>query len=109
MAYHVEGEIAEISIGGKIGSKKDLISVRLVPSSDSIHRDGDVEKVLLMGEAESLLKPRGEFEKMVFLIENHISPEMLVLCRNNRNRVCVTFEQGADLNTPIPVTKLTIR
>lgn len=94
MAYHVEGEIAEISIGGKIGSKKDLISVRLVPSSDSIHRDGDVEKVLLMGEAESLLKPRGEFEKMVFLIENHISPEMLVLCRNNRNRVCVTFEQG---------------
>ena len=109
MAYHVEGEIAEISIGGKIGSKKDLIGVRLVPSPDSIHRDGDTEKVLLMGEAESLLKPRGEFEKMVFLIENHISPEMLVLCRNNRNRVCVTFEQGANLNTPIPVTKLTIR
>ena len=105
MAYHVEGEIAEISIGGE----NDQIGVRLIPSPDSIHRDGDTEKVLLMGEAESLLKPRGEFEKMVFLIENHISPEMLVLCRNNRNRVCVTFEQWADLNTPISVTKLTIR
>lgn len=105
MAYHVEGEIAEISIGGE----NDQIGVRLIPSPDSIHRDEDVEKVLLTGEAESLLKPRGEFEKMVFLIENHISPEMLVLCRNNRNRVCVAFEQWADLNTPIPVTKLTIR
>lgn len=105
MAYHVDGEIAEISIGGE----KDPIGVRLIPSSDSIHRDGDGEKVLLMGEAESLLKPRGEFEKMVFQIKKHISPETLVLCRNNRNRVCVVFEQWADLNTPIPVTKLTIR
>lgn len=105
MAYHVEGEIAEISIGGE----KDPIGVRLIPLPDSIHRDGDDEKVLLMGEAESLLKPRGEFEKMVFLIGKHIPLEMLVLCRNNRNRVCVTFEQGADLDTPILVTKLTIR
>lgn len=104
MAYHVEGEIVEISIGGK----NDPISVRLIPSPDSIHWDGDGEKVLLMGEAESLLKPRGEFEKMVFLIGKHIPSEMLVLCRNNRNRVCVAFEQWADLNTPIPVTELTI-
>ena len=45
MAYHVEGEIAEISIGGE----NDQIGVRLIPSPDSIHRDGDTEKVLLMG------------------------------------------------------------
>lgn len=105
MAYHVEGEIAAISIGGE----KDPIGVRLIPSSDYIHRDGDDEKILLMGEAESLLKPHGEFEKKVFQIGNHIPPEILVLCRNNRNRVCVAFEQWVDLNTPIPVTKLTIR
>ena len=105
MAYHTEGEIVEISIGGE----NDLIGVRLIPSLDSIHRDGDGEKVLLTGEAESLLKPRGEFEKKVFQIGKHVPPEMLVLCRNNRNRVCVTFEQWADLNTPISVTKLTIR
>lgn len=105
MAYHVEGEIAEISIGGE----NEQIGVRLVPSPDSIHRDGDGEKVLLTGEAESLLKPRGEFEKKVFQIGKHVPPAMLVLCRNNRNRVCVAFEQGANLNTPIPVTKLTIR
>ena len=71
MAYHVEGEIAEISIG----DKKAPIGVRLIPSPDSIHRDGDDEKVLLMGEAESLLKPRGEFEKMVFQIGKHIPPK----------------------------------
>ena len=105
MAYPVEGEIAEISIGGE----NEQIGVRLVPSPDSIHRDGDGEKVLLTGEAESLLKPRGEFEKKVFQIGKHVPPAMLVLCRNNRNRVCVAFEQGANLNTPIPVTKLTIR
>ncbi len=105
MAYHVDGEIAAISIGGE----KDPIGVRLIPSPDSIHRDGDDEKVLLMGEVESLLKPRGEFEKKVFQIGNHIPPEILLLCRNNRNRVCVAFEQWVDLNTPIPVTELTIR
>lgn len=105
MAYHAEGEIAEISIGGE----NDQIGVRLVPSPDSIHRDGDGEKVLLTGEAESLLKPRGEFEKKVFQIGKHVPPAMLVLCRNNRNRMRVMFELGTDLNTPISVTMLTIR
>ena len=105
MAYHVEGEIAEISIGGE----NDPIGFRLIPSPDSIHRDEDVEKVLLTGEAESLLKPREEFEKMVFLIGKHIPPEILVLCRNNRNCMRVMFELGTDLNTPISVTMLTIR
>lgn len=92
MNYHIEGEITRVTLD----CDKRVVSIRLQPTSDFVRKEGDVEKVILVGEGLESVVPyavKDEFERLDFKIPCASRfADFLLTCKMNRCRVRIEVE-----------------
>lgn len=96
MNYHMECEITRVTLNCSRTGKGGSISIRLQPTPDFVRKDGDIEKVILVGEGLEDVVPcalRDEFESWDFEIScAQQLTNFLIECKMHRCRVRIDAE-----------------
>ena len=113
MNYHIEGEITRVTLD----CDKQAVSIRLQPMPDFILKEGEVEKVVLVGEGLEGVVPcavKDEFERLDFKIPCASRfADFLLTCKMNRCRVRIEVvrvedESNSNFDVAVNGTKLRI-
>lgn len=112
MNYHIEGEITRVTLD----CDNQAVSIRLQPTSDFVRKEGDVEKVILVGEGLEGVVPcavKDEFERLDFKIPCASRfADFLLTCKMNRCRVrieVVRVEEESNSNFDVAVNGMKLK